>query len=155
MTESLARSLKQHPLTAGMTPEMVEFLAGCVKNQRFAAGDLLFAEGQAKDWLYLIRQGEVDLQSHVPGRGAVAVERLGAGATLGASAIVAPHEWHVDARAATAVLAFAIPGDCLRGKLRQDAVFAAKLLERLLVEVHTRLSHARLQQLDVYKGELT
>lgn len=148
MSESLARSLKQHPLAAAMSLEVVEFLATCTRNERFANGQLLFTQGQANDSLYLIRKGTVELEYRVSESETVSVGGLEAGATLGASVIGEPRPWHVDVRAVGPVLAFAIPGPCLRAKLTQDHALAAQLLESLLLEVHTRLCQVRLQRCD-------
>jgi CRP-like cAMP-binding protein len=129
-------------------------LSGCTKNARFAPNQYLFKEDSDADQLYLLREGKVALESHLPGKGAVKVETLTGGGVLGWSVLFAPHRWHVDCRALEPTLAFAVDGVCLRDKMQRDAVFAYAVTRRLLWEVHKRLERARLQQLDVYKAEL-
>lgn len=151
--QTLARSLRLHPFFSQLNESAVEFLAGCTRNVRLTAGSYLFRENQSADRLYLLRAGEVDLESHAAPKGAVAVERLFAGEALGVSAVFDPHVWALDARAVTPVLVFAVDGACLRGKLEADAEFARAVLKRLLLDTHLRLERARLHQLDVYKAE--
>jgi len=153
--ESLARSLAEHPFLASLPPDGVDFLAGCTKNMRFSEGEYLFREGCAADYLYLLREGNVTLESHVPGKGAVVLERFEPGESLGATVLIGPHVWHVDARAASGVLAFAVEGACLRRKLEDDPRFGYAVARHMLQSVHGRLSRARLQQLDVYNAERT
>lgn len=149
-TQSLARSLAAHPFVVGFDPAMIEFVVGCAKNVRFKPGEYLFRENQSADTLYLLRQGRLNLECHVPGRGAVTLESLAAPEALGATALLAPHLWHLDAKATTSVLAFALDGVCLRRKVNEDGVFGRKLLSVMLADVHARLARCRLGQLDVY-----
>lgn len=152
--ESLARSIGEHPFFAQLSPTEIDFLAGCTKNCRFEAGEYLFREGKPADHIYLLRSGEVDLESHAAGRGPIALERLHAGEALGISAVLSPHNWSIDARAVTSVLTFAVDGPCLRNKIEVDPSFGCAVLKRLLHDTHVRLDRARLHQLDIYKAEL-
>jgi CRP/FNR family transcriptional regulator, cyclic AMP receptor protein len=150
-TESLARSLAQHPLVAGMLDSHVEFLSGCAKNVRLAEGRFLFREGGRADELYLIRSGKIALESHDGARGTLVVETVGGGDALGWSTLFPPHRWGLDARGIEPAQLFAIDGACLRSKLDADHSFGYAFTRRLLDEVHRRLQRARLQALDVYR----
>jgi CRP-like cAMP-binding protein len=152
-TESLARSLAEHPLCTGMDAPDLEFLAGCTKNVRFAAGEYLFRESSRADSLFLIREGHVALESATPGRGALKVETLGRGDVIGWSTLFEPYRWHLDGRALEPTLSFAVDGVCLRDKMQREAAFGYEVCRRLLYQVHRRLERARLQQLDVYRAE--
>ncbi|MRG93724.1 cyclic nucleotide-binding domain-containing protein [Polyangium spumosum] len=151
-TESLARSLAEQPLVAGMLDAHVEFLSGCAQNVRLSAGKFLFREGQRADNLYLIRSGKIALESHDGGRGTLVVETVGAGDALGWSTLFPPYRWGLDARVVEPALVFAIDGTCLRSKLDADHSFGYAFTRRLLNEVHSRLQRARLQTLDVYRA---
>jgi CRP/FNR family transcriptional regulator, cyclic AMP receptor protein len=150
----LERSLGEHPFVSGLSAAQIEFLSGCVKNQRFQAGEFLFREDAPAAQLFLVRSGRVALEVSVPQRGAVQVETLGPGDVLGWSVLFTPYRWHVDGRAVEPTLAFAVDGECLRRKVAEDVGFGYELMRRLLYEVHRRLERARLQQLDVYRTEL-
>jgi CRP-like cAMP-binding protein len=152
--QSLERSLAEHPFTKRIPQHWLTVLSGCAKNLRYQAGEYLFREGQPAEYLYLLRHGQVELESHVPGKGPVSLETLQPGEAIGASIVFPPYDWHLDARATTPVLAFALDGACLRKRIAADAEFGRAVLQILLVDVHSRLARARLHQLDVYKGEL-
>lgn len=153
--ESLARALGEHAFVAELSRAQVEFLTGCAKNARYERGQFLFREDTPADTLFLLRQGKVALEADVPGRGSVQVETLGPGGVLGWSVLFPPYLWHLDGRAVEPTLAFAIDGHCLRNKIEQDKEFGYAVVRRLLFEVHRRLDRARLQQLDVYKAEVS
>lgn len=147
---SLARSLAQHRLVAGMLDAHVEFLSGCTKNVRLAEGEFLFREGDEAGQIYLVRSGKIALEAHDGARGTLVVESLGAGDVMGWAALFPPHRWDVDARAVEPALLFSVDGACVRRKLEADPSFGYAFTRRLLNEVHHRLERARLQVLDVY-----
>jgi len=148
---SLARSLRDHSLVKGLLDGHVEFLSGCTKNVRIAAGRFLFREGSRADELYLVRSGKIGLEVHDGGRGTVVVETIGADDTLGWAAINPPYRWSLDARAMEPTLLFAIDSACLRQKLEADHSFGYAFTKRLMNEIHERLERVRLQALDVYR----
>lgn len=152
--ESLARSLAQHPFCKDLTQAQVEFLAGCAKNSRYDAGEYLVREGSLADALFLVRSGSVAIESHIPGRGSVKVDTLGPGDIIGWSVLLPPFRWHLDARALAATVVFCLDANCLRGKVQADHSFGYAFTLQLLAAASQRLTHARLQQLDVYKAEL-
>ncbi|HMR04627.1 MAG TPA: cyclic nucleotide-binding domain-containing protein [Polyangiaceae bacterium] len=152
-TENLARALAEHPFCKDMRPDDIEFLSGCAKNARFAEGEFLAREGDAADTLLLLRKGNVALEVHVPGRGDRQLETVGPGEVLGWSALFPPHTWHLDLRALTPCLVFAIDGVCLRKKVEGDHSFGYLVTRLLLMRVHARLERARLAQLDLLAAE--
>jgi CRP-like cAMP-binding protein len=148
-TENLARSLAEHPFCKEMRPDDIEFLSGCAKNARFAEGEFLAREGDLADTLFLLRKGTVALAVHIPGRGETQLETLGPGEVLGWSAMFSPHMWHLDVRALTPSLTFAIDGVCLRNKIEGDHSFGFLVTRLMLMRVQARLERARFAQLDV------
>lgn len=152
--ESLARSLADQPFFKELTQAQVEFLAGCAKNARFAAGEYVVREGQLADAMFLIRSGRIAIESHVPTKGSIQVDSLGPGDVLGWSVLLPPFRWHLDARALEPTLAFSLDANCVRGKVQADHSFGYAFTLRLLAEASQRLAQARLQQLDVYKAEV-
>ena len=118
MTTSLAELVSAHPLLAGLPGEAVASVAGCAQNVSFNPGDLLLAEGDPANTLYLLRRGRVAIEVHSPGRGPIVIETVGPGAVVGWSWLVPPYRWHFDARAVEAVGAVAVDGACLQGKGR-------------------------------------
>lgn len=149
--EDLERVLREHDFLSGLSAEQNAVLVGCAKNARFDAGAFLLREGDTADTFFLLRVGEVALELHVPGRGAVQMEKLGPGDMLGLSWLEPPYRVPLDARAVGPVVALVFDGACLRRKMDADPRLGFLLLKRLLVETVKRLQRVRLQRADVYK----
>jgi CRP/FNR family cyclic AMP-dependent transcriptional regulator len=150
--EDLTRLLKTHPFLEGLEAPQVAVLVGCTKNLRFQAGDYLFREGDEAKTFYLIREGRVSLDVHIPGKGPLRVEMVGPGDVLGLSWMFPPSRIQLDARAVETVIALELDGACLRGKMEADPTLGYPIAKRLLDLTHQRLERVRLQRLDVYKA---
>jgi CRP/FNR family transcriptional regulator, cyclic AMP receptor protein len=150
MTTSLAELVSSHPLLAGLPGDTVANVAGCAQNVSFGSGELLLAEGEAADTLYLLRRGRVAIEVHSPERGPIVIETLGPGATVGWSWLVPPYRWHFDARAVDAVGAVAIDGACLRQKAETDPFLGYELMKRVAAVLLERLQMTRIRLLDLY-----
>jgi CRP/FNR family cyclic AMP-dependent transcriptional regulator len=59
---SFATILKQADIFFELTPTQLELVAAICQERRCNAGDLIFEENAASDELYIIAQGEVDIQ---------------------------------------------------------------------------------------------
>lgn len=151
--ETLERILREHRLLQGLPDEHVRFMVGCARNVRYQPGQYLNREGDESTAMYLLREGRVALEVHVPGRGVVQVDTLGAGDMVGWSWLVPPYRWEVDARAVEPVRALAFDCPCLREKMETDQMLGYALAKRFLRELHQRLERVRMQRLDVYKAE--
>jgi CRP-like cAMP-binding protein len=149
--ESLEKPLRDHPFLAELTDEHVHVLVGCARNVRFAPGEFLLREGDDESTFYLLREGTVALESHLPGRPAATLETLGPGDALGVSWMFEGTRSHVDARAREPVVSFALDGACLRTKVARDDKLGHALARRLLEVTYRRLERLRLQNLDVYR----
>jgi CRP-like cAMP-binding protein len=150
--ETLLRLLQEHPFLQGMKDEHLQVLVGCATNVRFEPGDFLVREGEeAKRW-FLVREGQVQLETHIPGHGPAPVATLGDNDVIGWSWIVAPYLWHFDARAVQQTRAVALDGVCLRQKCDTDHDLGYELMKRFLRVVQQRLYWARLQLVDMYKA---
>ncbi|HUO97325.1 MAG TPA: cyclic nucleotide-binding domain-containing protein [Rhizomicrobium sp.] len=147
--EGLERIVREHPFFSGMKEEQTAILAGCAKNVRFEAGQYLFHEGEPADQLYLLRSGRVALQISSPER-AVTIQTVGESEIVGASWLVAPYRWGLDAKALELTRAISLDAACLRGKCEDDHGLGYELMKRFMPILHQRLQAARLQILDVY-----
>ena len=138
------------PALSGLAPAHVELIAGCAQNTRYDAGNYLFREGDAADQFYVVRQGAVALEIHVPAREAVIIETLHTGDLVGWSWLFPPYRWSFDARAIEPVAAIAFDGACLRGKCQTDHDLGYELMQRIAQVIIERLQATRLRLLDVY-----
>lgn len=150
--ETLERLLLAHPFLAGLDPDAARTLVGCARNLRFAAGEYLLREGEPADSFYLLRDGRVALELHVPARPPMVIASLGPGEIVGASWLVAPYRWSFDARATAPTRAFALDATCLRDKCEADHHLGYAMMKRMLPVMVSRLHATRHQLLDVYGG---
>ena len=139
-----------HPFMTSMNEESIELVSGCARNAVFAPGSLLCAEGGDADTFYLFRRGQVSISVHIPGRGSVVIETVGAGDVVGWSWLVPPYRWTFDARAMDDVGCIAIDGACLRVKALTDPSLGFALLSKVSVTLLERLQATRMRLLDLY-----
>ncbi len=142
--------LPEQPFFKDMDPQLLDIIAGCASNVRFAADDWIFQEGENAAQFYLIRHGKVALKAFVPGRGEVTIETIGEGEVLGWSWLFPQYRWHFSARALELTRAIAFDGVCLRTKAEANHDLGYELLKRFSQTIIERLQATRLQLLDVY-----
>lgn len=138
------------PVFAGLTPEQLELIAGCGRNDRADAGTFLFREGEPAERFYLIRSGSAALEVHAPGRGQLRIETVGEGEVLGWSWLFSPYRWELDARVLEPSALVVFDGACLRGKSEADHELGYQLMRRFAGLLVERLQATRFQLLDVY-----
>jgi CRP/FNR family transcriptional regulator, cyclic AMP receptor protein len=142
--------LRDTPLFSDLPESTLELVAGCGINVRVGEGEMLFREGDQADTFYLLREGRIALEMHVPARGAMAIETLEAGDVVGWSWLFPPHTWHFDARVLDPVAAVAFDAACLRGKCDADPALGYQLMRRFAQVMMERLQWTRIRLLDVY-----
>ena len=142
--------LGENPFFEGMPDEHLQTIAGCGKLVRFKAGDYLLREGEEADTFYIVRQGEVAIESDIPAGGPLSIARVGAGGITGYSWLFPPHRNHFDSIALTDVSTVALDGQCLRNKAENDSALGYQLMKRFAQVVLERLQATRRQMLDVY-----
>ena len=148
--EDLTRLIAAHPFFSDLRAEYLALIVGCAANRRLNAGDSLFRERAVADEFYLLREGRVACECHVPGRGAVVFETVDAGEVLGWSWLVPPYTWHFDAFARTDARLITFDGSCLRNKMEADAALGYDLMKRFMPVIVKRLHATRMSLMDVY-----
>ena len=139
-----------HPLFAGLASDKADFIAGCGKLRRFPAGDFLARENDAADYFYLLLEGRVAIETHLPNRPASTFLTLNPGDVVGWSWLLPPYRWQFDARAISDLRTIELDGRCLRDKCETDTELGFQLLRRLTTTLVARIHCARLQLLDFY-----
>ncbi|NIQ02484.1 MAG: cyclic nucleotide-binding domain-containing protein [Nitrospinaceae bacterium] len=149
---SLRPILEEHPFFKDLESRYLDLLAGCARNVRFEAGEILFHEGDPADRFFLIRQGKVALEMAPPNQEPMIIDTIEEDLVFGWSWMVPPYKWHFDALALTLVRAISVDGKCLREKCEKDHELGYELFKRFFSVVTERLQHTRMQLLDVYGG---
>ncbi len=150
MMKSIEEIVSRHPFLEGLDADIVVLIAGCASNVRFATGEYLLHEGDEADRFYLIRQGTVALEMHVPGRDPVVFLTLKEGDMLGTSWLLPPYRWVYDARAVELTRAFKFDAHCVRDKGEQDNRVGYQMMKRFIPPLIERLQAARVQAADIY-----
>lgn len=148
--ETLERIIAEHPFFADLDPNFTDLMVGCASNVRFKKGDYIFREGDPANTFYLLREGNVSVETLAPQREPIIVATLDAGEILGWSWLLAPYRWKHQARAKENVRAIALDGKCLRGKCEENHDLGYEILKRFARIIEQRLEATRLQLLDVY-----
>lgn len=146
----LEQFVVESPVFSGMSQAQLEALAGTAGNARFREGEYLFHEGGQADVFYLLRVGDVALETFAPRQGPVIIETVHEGELVGASWLFPPFRWHFDGRAIGGVRAVVFDGVALRKLSQEDQLFGYELLTRFAEPLIQRLQATRLRLLDVY-----
>ncbi|WP_327000601.1 cyclic nucleotide-binding domain-containing protein [Dactylosporangium sp. NBC_01737] len=139
-----------HPFLAGLPPRHLERLSHWACRAPFHAGARIFEENGRADRFWLIRDGYVNLDIRVPGRGDVIVETLGPGTVLGWSWLFPPYRWHFGAITVDPVLTVAIDGAGTRALCDAEPAFGYELTKRFMAVVVERMQSTRIRLLDLY-----
>ena len=150
MQTTLEPILSAHPFLQGLDQPVLALIVGCASNVRFDAGQYLFREGEEASEFYIIREGLVSLEIHLPERGSVTLQTVAAGGIVGWSWVFPPYRWHSDARAVEPIRAIALDGACLRMKCEEIPRMGYELMKRFARVLDESLQASRLQLLDLY-----
>jgi len=144
--------LAAHPFLAGMDRPQLQRLASWGRRSSFHAGTRVFSEGGHADRFWLIREGQVALDTHIPGRGDVVIETLGPGAVLGWSWLFPPYRWHFGATTVEPTLTVEMDGKSILRLCGEDPEIGYQLNRRFVQVVVERLQATRIRLLDLYDG---
>ncbi len=147
--KGLKSILQEHPFFADMKEEFIDLLSGCAKNVRFEADEYLGHEGDRSTEVYLIRSGRVALQIPAPGS-SIIIQTVKENEIVGASWLVPPYRWGLEAKALEQTRAIALDAECLRGKCDTDPALGYEMMKRFIPILSQRLQAARHQILDIY-----
>lgn len=146
----LGQVLERHPFFADMPPEVRAVLAGCASLVRVRAGEAIYREGEPADEFYLVREGRIGVEVHVPGRDPLVVETLLPGDILGWASLLPPYRWLFDARAIDDARLIRLDATCLRSKSEAEPAIGYALYRRFLPAVSRQLRSARVRLADLY-----
>lgn len=147
----IATVLRDHPFFADLDDATVQQLCGCARNAHVNVGEQLFAEGEPADRFYVLREGRVSLQVHVPGGHDIVVDTADAGDVVGWAWLIPPYRWQFDARVIAPARVVEFDADCLRSRCRTDPAIGYALLQRVAGVMYTQLCSARLRLADLYE----
>ena len=143
-------ALAAHKFLREMPSQHLARLATVAHIEDVPAGHRFFEEGQHADRFWLLQEGRVMLDLHVPGRGDVIIESFGPGAVLGWSWLFPPYDWQFGATAAEPVRAIVLDAPAVRVMCATDPALGYELTRRFTAVMLDRLQNTRLRLLDLY-----
>jgi CRP/FNR family cyclic AMP-dependent transcriptional regulator len=136
------------------TDEELRLLIPVTRTETYAAGSMLFREGEQLSHVFIVTAGTVALEMLGPEQWPRRFQTLGAGELLGWSPVLGPDAMTASARAITDVRTVAINARSLLDVCDKDPAFGFQFMRRVAAALAARLNATRLQLLDVYKYEL-
>ena len=148
--ESIQSLVAQHAFASGLTLQHASLLCQSAALQHYPIGQTLFREGDEAKHFYLIHQGQVALETFVPGKGTVSIQSVSPGDALGWSWLFAPFCWHFSAVVTAPSDIIAFDAAILRRQIDENAEFGREVFRRVADVLHSRLLATRHQLLDFY-----
>lgn len=149
-SETVLQALQSMEFTRDLDPKHLEKLASSATEVEFAEGETIFREGDLGETLYLIQDGLVAVDTHVPGRGRVRILTVAAGQLLGWSSLFSPMHKTATARVVTPTRALAFDATQLREMCQADYELGCALGWRVAEVIAGRLKATRMQLLDMF-----
>ncbi len=143
--DSKSSGVKGHPFLKALVPEHRAVVLQGAEEKTFSAGEIVFREGAPANRFYLIQEGRLALETHVPGNGEVQITCIGPGQVLGWSWLVPPYVWHFQARAVEVAQVIVLDGGHLLVASEQDHYLGYELMKaigKLILDV-LLLAHQR------------
>ena len=147
--------LRRYPFFAGLTDEQLRELAMISDERNFQEGETLFVGGESADYLYLLRNGNVELHYMVADERGMEktqdflVGVINPGEVFGISAVVEPYKYTTAAVAGGPSPVIEIEGAALRGLCETDIALKALFQERIASTTFKRLQDSRVLLLAV------
>jgi CRP/FNR family cyclic AMP-dependent transcriptional regulator len=142
MTTATKKILYRLPLFEGLSAPTLRTLAMASREITVDEGDWLFHEGEEADALYVILRGAIDLKMTIDAEriDCADLERLGAGETIGWSALVEPYVFTLSAVAVENTHLLKLEATDVRAWAKQEPEEGYKLMSRLAQLIRRRLS---------------
>jgi CRP-like cAMP-binding protein len=112
--------LRSVNLTHDLATKHLRKLAGLAREVEFAAGEIIYSRGEVGKALYLIQEGEVVIETDVPGQSPIILNVLGPGQFFGWSSLFPPERKMFSTRAQKLTRAFAFEANQLRAAWQTD-----------------------------------
>ena len=138
------------PFFTGFAPDELQILAKHSRLVSWPADTEVIREGQVATEFFLILDGKLMVQTHLPGRGEITLQTLLRGDVLGWSWLTANASFSFSARTLQASSALAFDGTTLLRECEHHPKLGYLLMRRFALVMSDRLRHTRLQLLDLY-----
>jgi CRP/FNR family cyclic AMP-dependent transcriptional regulator len=145
--------LRRQPPTSfleDLSPATAEKVLAVTETFGFAAGDIIFSQGDESKYLYIIKAGEVGVEIQIPLRGERTILTLAPGDVSNWSALIEPYVSTASVRALRPTTVLGISGKGLREACLADASLGFEVYRALACAISARLVAIRLQLLEAF-----
>jgi CRP-like cAMP-binding protein len=129
------------------SPPVRDKILSLSEPSRFTAGQTIFEEGGHSLYLYVVKQGRVAIEAHMPGWGVRTIDTLGPGELFSWSALIEPRLETASARALEETEVLRIKGGALTDACCEDPEFGFEIYRTLAEVISERLVAMRGQLL--------
>jgi CRP-like cAMP-binding protein len=140
-------SLCSCDLFAGLDPEELEQITAIARKETYQAGDLICAEREVADQLFILCEGRVQvrvrLHSSLEPGGEMTIEEVEPGSVFGWSSLVKQRRFTASARALEPATVLAIRADDLNALFDRNAHTGFVVMKQLAEVIASRLRRTR------------
>ena len=137
------QELQQIPFLSAVDGPYADDLARAAEIRRFPEGAVIFRKGDDSPVVYLVLEGEINLEFSVFEREESEVHRLGPGDLLGWSPLLDRHALTATARAATPAQLLCLEVKQIRKLCTQNPLFGLAFYRQVAVALASRLHDTR------------
>ncbi len=142
---TILEALNEYLDAKGVAPETLQAVAEMSHVRALKAGELLFRADQESDHLYIVTEGQVDIQYLMPSGKRQTFDTLGPGDFGVWSAVVEPHTTSSIGLCRIPTTVVAVEAAKLRALCRKDTDFGFRLMKQMARVIRRRLRAARQQ----------
>jgi len=148
--EAMKRMLVDFPLVVEIGEKYIDLITQNASIVRFNPGETIVQAGDDADRFFLIRHGEVAIETYAPERGPIVVQTIGEGEMIGWSWFLPPYKWHFDARAVQLTRAISVLAQPIRDLCEEDNELGYRVNRYISQIIGQRMEATRMQLLDVF-----
>lgn len=151
---NIKQILKRIPWFHELTPEALDNLTRITTLRTLKSGERLFKEGESENCLYVLLDGEIDLETHVPGYGEVHIFTAEPLDIIGWSVLTPVVRQRTDtARALSDCELVCFNNELLRQLCEEDHEFGYIIMRRIANVAASRLLTTRLHLFEVVRQQ--
>lgn len=146
--QEIKRFLSERTLFEGLTEAQIEILANNACQREFQTDEVVASQGATADSFFLIVTGSFLVEVPAISGPRLEITRLGEGEIFGWSWLIAPYEWHFNARAAKPTEVLEFDGKELLRQCDTQPAFGYPVLRRFSELMAKRLDSAQRKMMD-------
>lgn len=146
--QSITEYLSTHEFFSELREDFVERLCESASTLEIKKGQILFSQGERADKFYIVRNGRIAVQIPAVMGPTLEVQTLSTDQILGWSWLIAPYQWHFQAKAEEDSKLLEFDGTAILAQCELEPKFGYELLKRFAALMSERLDASRQKLMD-------